>query len=395
MTPSLVADPRVQAKDPPAEDPDRIEALDGLRGIAALGIVGHHLLKVLLPELGVSVQARTGLFAAGYLWVDLFFLLSGFVLTHVYGNRFQEGDSRGVSFRGFMKARFARLYPLHLVVLLGFLASEVASFAYGLTATGSGVSAFQPPRRGMGSFFSNLLLAQIFTSSQVTTWNEPSWSISAEWAAYILLPFAVPRLLRLKPWLGLLFGSGLMFIPVMLEKEFGTLDLAGYPGLVRCVSEMWLGVLLYRLYRTDRYSGLWRSGLLAVFSWGLGIWILHGRPNDAWFVPVAGLILLTSAWSSGKVRLGLGSWPLRRLGLISYSIYMTHWFVISTFRNGWALLRDGPFGEGLTGVGIAMLLVAAVTCLLVLSEFTFRAVEVPMRRRIRSIGSGRTGRGRG
>jgi peptidoglycan/LPS O-acetylase OafA/YrhL len=102
---------------------NELPALTPLRGVAALWVVLYHYTFQRLPSL--NSEAYTHLVQKGYLAVDMFFLLSGFVLTHVYHDAFNVRDRR--NYWKFISARIARLYPLHLFVLLIFVATALAS----------------------------------------------------------------------------------------------------------------------------------------------------------------------------------------------------------------------------------------------------------------------------
>src|SRR5882757_7286140 len=93
-----------------------IRSHTALRGIAALLVVIFHYRGIAEPAF--NVDAITSFFAKGYLWVDCFFMLSGFILCHRYGT--SPGETLANSTL-FLKARFARIYPLHLATLLFFV----------------------------------------------------------------------------------------------------------------------------------------------------------------------------------------------------------------------------------------------------------------------------------
>ena len=94
----------------------QIGALTSLRGIAAIVVVILHFAYSTLPEAGVILSRSTRFFRDGYLFVDLFFILSGFIMTHVYLESFLMGVNK-TSYWTFIRARFARIYPLHLFTL--------------------------------------------------------------------------------------------------------------------------------------------------------------------------------------------------------------------------------------------------------------------------------------
>src|SRR5690242_13441536 len=115
------------------DKPDQLQSLTPMRGMAALWVVLYHYGSQYLPAL--QAGRYTHLLDKGYLAVDLFFMLSGFVLTHVYWRAF-TGPVRG-SYGKFLLARVARLYPLHLFVLSLFIATALASRAVEYATTGT------------------------------------------------------------------------------------------------------------------------------------------------------------------------------------------------------------------------------------------------------------------
>src|ERR1700722_663067 len=100
----------------------QLPSLTSLRGVAALWVVLYHFSVQCLPNLDSTPY--TSLIHKGYLAVDMFFLLSGLVMTHVYHRAFLSSVSQ--NYRSFIVARIARIYPLHLLVLLLFVATAVA-----------------------------------------------------------------------------------------------------------------------------------------------------------------------------------------------------------------------------------------------------------------------------
>jgi peptidoglycan/LPS O-acetylase OafA/YrhL len=113
----------------------QLPSLTPLRGIAALWVVLYHYCGTaqFFPNLDITPQSY--LIGKGYLAVDMFFMLSGFVMTHVYFCAFSE--SVGRNYRDFLVARIARLYPLHVFILLLFVATAAASQLVAGIATGS------------------------------------------------------------------------------------------------------------------------------------------------------------------------------------------------------------------------------------------------------------------
>src|SRR5271165_686586 len=103
---------------------EQLPCLTALRGIAALWVVIYHYSVQCFPNL--DVRPHTYLIHKGYLAVDMFFMLSGFVLAHVYHRPFSESVTSRQYWR-FIAARIARIYPLHLLVLLLFVATALTT----------------------------------------------------------------------------------------------------------------------------------------------------------------------------------------------------------------------------------------------------------------------------
>ncbi|OYW39182.1 MAG: hypothetical protein B7Z42_06415 [Brevundimonas sp. 12-68-7] len=153
--------------------PADLRALTSLRAFLAIGVVLFHYQLQWDPAFGVSPIIERSRLA-----VDAFFLLSGFILAHVYGPSFAAGT---FSYRRFIVARLARLYPLHLSVLAGVTLMVLGAAAAGVR--------YDPSTYTVEGFFKTLFLVQAWFPTDVDyNWSGPSWSLSAEWFAYLLFP---------------------------------------------------------------------------------------------------------------------------------------------------------------------------------------------------------------
>jgi hypothetical protein len=300
--------------------------LDSWRGIAALLVAIFHL------NLYSAIYSMDFIRNA-YLFVDFFFVLSGFVITHGYADRL--GTIEGVG--SFAVRRFGRLWPLHAVVLLAFVVVESAKAA--LAARGT--SFYLPPFTGTNAINTipmNLAFAQSFGLVQHLTWNPPSWSICAEFWTYLVFAAA---LYAGSAWSGRFrFATGAL-IAVMLAGSVTILLLfaqhgtdATYDlGFVRCLYGFLVGHLTYRLYQATSKT-TFRAGLL---EWGTLIAVvvyvsLVGHTAYSFLAPlVFAAVVFVFAFEAGPVsRLmsnGVNNW----LGKISYSIYMWQAFIIFNF----------------------------------------------------------------
>lgn len=363
------------------KDPNYIATLTPLRGIAAIWVVLYHYDQLTtftgLDHL-VSPDS-TMLLAKGYLFVDFFFLLSGFILAHVYGNRFQFGVNIKSSWN-FLWARFSRLYPLHFfcllthvivasVLILGFpTVWEKFSHMYAL----EGIPV-------------HLFLAQAWGSDYWLTWNVPSWSISAEWAIYVISPLLFLLLFQkkgLRQWFMAMVSFTILGLIVHLNAK-NSLDATFDLGIFRCFAEFSLGILVYNLYRGGHIKKWLAKDLAFALMALVTLFGLHIKINDVWIIPCFALIILTAAHNQGKVQ-KMMRWPLAQyLGEISYSIYMMQGLWLSLYWMGldsWLMDRPGIAPDTLTLVSLVLSLLFVN---IVSAAWSFHTIEIPFQQKLR------------
>lgn len=306
--------------------PTRFEALDGWRGIAALAIAFYHL-PIAHPFRGLEGWKNLELF------VDLFFVLSGFVIMHAWGQRLASaGDARQ-----FMIRRFWRVWPLHIVILGAFVLVE---FGEALAGRVIGLSFGETPFTGstsLASLASNIVMMQSLNLHGTTTWNGPAWSISVEFWTYAL--FALVMLLSRGRTLALVMmaAGGLVAISVLSPIYlFATHDY----GMARAVYGFFTGAVTYRLVM----RGTPRPAAGAVGEIGMVAAMLiylatTGLDASSLFAPLvfAGLVIVF-ARGAGPVSALLLSRPVQALGLWSYSIYLVHTLLYYGMRMGLILI---------------------------------------------------------
>src|ERR1700682_1554172 len=234
--------------------------LTPLRGIAALWIVVFHFSEIVAKFVSTNYSL---LLAKGYLMVDLFFIMSGFIITHVYNKKFQSGLS-SKNFRDFIVARFARVYPLHFFTLALLVL---------LVASSKGWNPVQDP----AAITTNLLLIHSFGIHKIFTWNVPSWSISAEWWAYMLFPALVIFINRKK---GLAIGFLTLFVvAAYLAIMFWiprvnifdpsapprrNLDVTFDYGYLRGLAGFISGMLLHKIYEEGLFRKVFQKDITAI-----------------------------------------------------------------------------------------------------------------------------------
>ena len=231
---------------PPTRDgyPADLRALTSLRAFLAVGVVLFHYQLQWDPALGFSPIIERSRLA-----VDAFFMLSGFILAHVYGPAFASG---GFSYRRFIVARLARLYPLHVAVLTGALVMVLGATAAGVRFDGEGY--------GLLAFFQTLFLIQAwFPTDAELNWSGPSWSLSAEWFAYLLFPAYAWLALRLRarPWVLLGIGAAaFVAADAFYVQVFGKVlpRAEDSLGILRIAPEFLVGMALYELGHRWRWN---------------------------------------------------------------------------------------------------------------------------------------------
>jgi peptidoglycan/LPS O-acetylase OafA/YrhL len=354
--------------------------LTSLRGIAAVLVVLFH---AQIFGLAPYFASATLLPVKGYIWVDFFFMLSGFVIAHSYGQRFVSGLSRR-DLADYLTARFARIYPLHLVMLVAFLAIQLArSTIFGdVYPLANREGGFGPADFTMPSFFGNLFLVQALPFYADPSWNAPAWSISCEAAVYFVFPvlyLALARAGRTMLWLaGLLSAATLTVLYGIAQPH--SLD-ADY-NILRCAAEFTIGLCLYQLYAGRRLPEFLAQDAIAWTVVALLILSLHLGLADLLLVPELALLLLVAVANRGTLRAALEARVPEFLGRISYSIYMVHFPVFFVAALA-ARALGGP--DALLGQSPAVRMVffaAALVVVIALSTLTYHAIEVPCRKAI-------------
>jgi peptidoglycan/LPS O-acetylase OafA/YrhL len=291
--------------------------LTAIRGLAAWWVVLFHLRFLLAPWISAGALA---FLARGNLAVDLFFILSGFVIALNYSERVAGGGVR--AYGDFLFRRFARIYPLHLLILLGFAAYALAAVRFGSARV---------EEQGWGYYFASLGLVQNWGLTGEARWNVPAWSISTEAMAYLLFPLLVALLMPLRRPLRLL-AACVVLLGLSVEPYFW---LTGHPfpnavaqtGLYRCLAQFALGMALCGLWqRLPRRSWL-PPVLMAVAAMLAAAFILLNAPVVplAWAALILALALLPSA---GPLEAPAFVW----LGRISYATYLSHYLLLTLFK---------------------------------------------------------------
>ena len=349
-----------------------ILGLTGIRGIAALMVVLYHfhpMFVALLPAW--QVFAPVG--KVGLLGVDVFFVLSGLILCHVY-----DADTRSHSVFAhlrFLWLRLARIYPNHVATL-----AAMAVVLGGASLAGTTLGGNYP----VDQLHSHLAMTHAWVRSPGQEWNYPSWSISTEWFAYVyLFPLAVAWLhLRVPGWVHLA-------IALYLTQSWLYIANGGWPRdlfpILRILCGFWAGVSLYGVWKRTPRVAAWcqrhaTALLLAFLATVLVLPAFLARAPDLMMI-VMPLLLLGLTADGTRAARWLGSRPMLWLGRVSYALYLTH-AVVERLLEWWlpaAAFATAPLAArvGLVALYWVLLLGSA--------DLLYRFVEEPARVWMRNL----------
>ena len=316
----------------------RIAALAGARAFPPLMVVmfhfseGHHYSGWRFLDL---------LATRGYLWVEFFFVLSGFILTHAYWPRLKD-LLRAKGYIAFLRARLIRLYPLHLFMLLLMLALVLGLRM--LAAQGGYLSIFDLKYHqdvSIKGFWFSLFLVHAWNSMRSLTWNGVSWFVSVEFALCLVFP-ALLWLAEGRTWRGFaLIAGGMAGLLALLFNSKHGLDITFHNGVLRGISDFSIGVgmavLFRRLQPRDRVPE-WLHSLLQILLLSLLAYVVmntgwsHTRMDIFTVLPLM-MLVFALAFDRGLVARALQTRLPQRMGEWSYAVYLgqTAWLLAIRF----------------------------------------------------------------
>jgi peptidoglycan/LPS O-acetylase OafA/YrhL len=336
-----------------------LSALTGVRALAAFWVVALHFTR--FDDRFYDVGVANELVRAGGLGVTVFFVLSGFIMTHVYRSKFRSNLSL-LSWGEFLQNRIARLYPVHVVSALTMFAFAIVGWHFGFTPH---KASFTP-----SSVCANITLTQVWFPG-VGAMNGVSWSISAEWFAYLLFPIVY----------FLLWKSGDDWPWIVAPLALVACHLAHtHSALAQISAEFPLGMAAYELQVRKRRSGFGKSaGIVIILLYLIALYYI----SYAYYAVGTSLasVLLFSALVDPTDIFGklLSTRVLVYLGEISYSIYMWHMVVWVFLRRGLGVVLQVHVVPRLWLIGLGLMLT------LVVSSLSYHFVEEPGREAIRKL----------
>lgn len=311
-----------------------IRALAGARAIPPLLIVMYHFSE---GHHYSGFKPLDLLASRGYLWVEFFFVLSGFILTYVYWPRMDDLFRRN-GYIDFLRARLIRLWPLHLFMLLWVLMLVILfrflAHQYGY------VSIFDLKYHqdvSVKGFVLSALLLHAWNTMPSLTWNGVSWFVSVEFALCLLFPIWL-MLAEGRLWRGFaLIAAGLGGLVALLLTSKHGLDITFHNGVLRGLSDFTIGVgmaVLFRRLKARDWLPDWGHSLLQLMLVGLLAYIVmntgwsHTRLDIFTVLPLMALIFAL-AFDRGVIARLLSLRVPQVVGEWSYAIYIgqTAWLL--------------------------------------------------------------------
>jgi peptidoglycan/LPS O-acetylase OafA/YrhL len=354
----------------------RFQVLDGFRGICALSVAVYHI------HISQSF-GEWAFFRNAHFLVSFFFVLSGFVMAHTYGQRLATTDQ----FKQFFITRTFRLYPLHVLVLLFAIALEMVKLA----AEHAGITFNQPSftgQRAPQEIIPNLLLLQSWwPGCNPQSFNFPAWSISVEYYIYMIFAgilLCTPRLAALIFLMLSLVATACLFLGLAYLME---------PAL-QGLSCFFAGVMTYHLYRVihSKTVARWVHTVLETVGICLTASLLVSNIDHKQIILmlVFCVLMLIFSFEGGVISTLLKARPFEKLGALSYSIYMTHAMVLFAVTlamllvgkvTGYTIVTyateaPGPMLSFHNAVADNALLVALLIIIIGISTVSYRFIEL-------------------
>lgn len=369
-------------------------ALNSLRGICATLVVFFHFE-------GDSIVRQIPLIANGFLFVDFFFVLSGFVLAASYSAKIASG----YPIQKFLFLRLGRIYPLHAAILIGYVVIAFAKYY-------SNSSTWQQGYTSPGFLISSFLL-QAWTPDGFDmghSWNPPSWSISAEWWTYCVFAIVCRATKRSSIAFMALIGCCL---PILIfgSDRYLFVTFSGV-AVVRCIFGFSFGFLTYQILgsgRLNRFNVISPATanvteICVAFACLFAVSVAGASAVSLLCPLLFAASVAVFSFERGLLSRLLMTKPLVLIGALSYSIYMTHDFLLARYINAVQFLSKHDVGLPVTtdpvhpfalfnatgwSFGSDLMLALFYLIVVLVSLVTYHLIEAPFREKSRAIVAGR------
>lgn len=344
-----------------------LPSLTGLRGVAAAWVLLFHLGGV-AKVIGADWIAKIGFPAAGWVGVDLFFVLSGFLLMRTHGEDFARPTAAAVS--RFAIARIVRVYPLSAAVLalVTLVVWADPSFAYWYKSD-------RPANLSASAFVRTALLATRWVNGDGGEWNEPVWSLSAELVGYAAFPLLAWFILRRSRAASAAIAIVCLAVLAAYELCIGgigsEIDRASALTRMGCCFTAGIATCRARQFFGDRVIPYAAEASLAA---AVLVALSCHSGQSFLFAPAAfALLVFFLSFGVGGLDRFLSSRPIMFLGRISFPLYLVHMMPLLWLAPRYHSVGLGP-------VAATALLLADVACCAAVATALHYLVELPSHR---------------
>jgi peptidoglycan/LPS O-acetylase OafA/YrhL len=369
----------------------KIEALTGLRFFASIAAVISNM--SLWPDVDpgfarlINWGPLKGIITTPFR-VDIFFMLSGFLLIYIYAEHFQKNMSFLKSIK-FYALRLARIYPLHLFSLLLILALNLI----GIWKPGSMYAPGQFSAERIyeeGAYLANFTLTSAWSVFKYKlSWNGPAWSLSAEWFNYLLFPLIALSFSFIKKTSHhfFTFFTVLFIYLILVEGSHHTYYADhGTGALIRSVIGFYIGGVCASLYQKKFLENInWDHVFTATFWMFLNFLVFYGitkRPNFIFIYMMLPILIFSLAKTKTYVRAALSQPFVIYLGKLSFGIYMLHQPVLRVMGH----ILKGVYKKISIEPNQMTLHFHLLFCLITIvfcASLTFHLIEDPIRKILR------------
>ncbi|KOR22829.1 acyltransferase family protein [Burkholderia cenocepacia] len=346
-----------------------INGLEGLRGVAALFVVLFHM-QISLPGLGLARN--------GYLAVDLFFVLSGFVITGAYGRRVSNVSELA----RFLVRRAGRLWPTHIVTNALFY---ILPSAFGMVALALGAANVKLSFPNTGEAIGLVLMLHGLPIYDHFVGTLVSWSTSVEFYVYVLFGVVCLLVRGSTRWMAYLALSGVGYATAIWAAVHSNdcvarlfcFSLAYDYGWARCLAGFFLGALIAE-HRNARPVVVMTRPVVQVVAFAVATLLMlfaNHAYGSVYFAPaVFAMVIASMSRDTGPVSRIFRARPAQYLGSLSYSLYLGHAVllpILIAISRTWRT----PVGHVIAG---ALFLAASIA----LARRLNRAIEIPFREKV-------------
>lgn len=355
----------------------RYEILDGLRGVAALLILTFHIFEV------ESSSASTQIINHGYMAVDFFYVLSGFVMGYAYDDRWNR-----MTLRDFFKRRLARLHPM---VIMGTLIGTIL-FLFG--EKGFRVASEGHAWQMIICFIFALLMIPVRPSMDFRGWrgmfpyNGPTWSLFYEYVANIMYALFIRKLPK---WaLGVCVT---LFAVLTLDRALGlglfgivynvgclaggwSIDRAHlYTGACRLLYPFFCGLLIQRVGKFIKLkNGFWWCAFVVALMLSLprigSSPLYNGFYESLCVLFIMPLVIMVGA---GSVVRGKAQKICKFLGDLSFPLYITHFPIINLYNHWVVQHHDAPISSHIA-IGASVFFIS-----IIVADICYKFYDIPVR----------------